>query len=109
MKELTNLQAEMILTTYENTFSGDVNEQTLNEVFSLLPNITGGENYKAKMRALATFVMANYDQLEAMRTTIVNKQTEHPEVSDKIATPAGTTKPKRKPRKKTRSRARAKK
>lgn len=109
MKKLTNLEAEFILTTYENTFAGNVNEEVLDRVLELIPQTTGNENYIAKMRALSTYVMTNYDQLEIMRTQIINDQTEHPEVSDKIVTPAGTEKPKRKYKRKAKPRGRRKK
>ena len=116
MENLTNLQAELILTTYENVQSGISNNKQIEEAFKAIPEPSNeGLNYLMQIRAINVFVLTNYEELENMRTTIIDNQSDQNEVVEGYAleSSATVTKPTKKrtykPRKKSKSSGRRKK
>lgn len=96
MENLTNLQAELILTVYENVNTGVSNNKEIESAFKAIPQASNeGINYLMQTRAINTFVLANYQELQYMATQLIIEQSDQNEQAGKTATKAGV-KPKRK-------------
>ena len=111
MTELTNLQAELLLMTYEEMNNGNVNPEQINLAYNCIPDKNAGLNTLMKVKEIRRFVIFNEEELTNkvnqlnMATTIINNQSDQNVVVEAYALESNV-KPKRKytPRKKTKAR-----
>lgn len=113
MDNLTLMELELILLTYDAINVGNVNEEQIQLAFDVLPVKNSGMSNLARMKAINQYVIFNNEDLLNMRTTLINNQSDQNEQTGTYAleSPAKVIKPraKRKSRTKSRSKARGRK
>lgn len=108
MDNLNLLQVELILMTFEDIQTGLINEDQIQHAFDILPVKNSGMNNLARIRAINSYVIHNNQDLNDMRTTLINKQSDQNEVVEGPHALQAGVKPKRKTKVRKKSKTRAK-